>query len=428
MLFYIFKRYMYNGIINIDDLDANEILELLEACDELCFDELIDDLQNFLIKEEKECIQENLIDIYKFSSQYQPFNLLQDYCDGLFYDNAELLLKSCDIAIIKKPMFILILKNDDLELREIDIWDCVIRWGVGQIENLVQLKRIEEIESGQLLPKFKKQKIKLEKENILEWNNDYLKELKDILVDIIPLIRFNQITPTEFHKEIEPYKKIIDKGLYEEITQIHHNDINNNWQSRLLLQRCTRIKEGKLLNSRMKYLISGWIDLKKYNYKEDELPYEFQLILQGTKDGYARTIFEQKCYNIEQTIVMMKIKETGELVGGYNPVCWNKKERSSNDSYWIETDKSFIFKIDENQLDNSILSRVKKPKYAIHHPRPNIDFTCNYIRFLEITIDFNILALCISVKNEPYCYYEHDAPDYENNLKLRNGNKIVHLL
>ena len=45
---------MYNGVINIDNLDKNEILELLEACDELCFDELIDDLQNFLIKEEKE--------------------------------------------------------------------------------------------------------------------------------------------------------------------------------------------------------------------------------------------------------------------------------------------------------------------------------------------------------------------------------------
>src|SRR5947208_17167919 len=176
MLFYIFKRYMYNGTISVNNLDANEILELLEACDELCFDELIDDLQNFLIKEEKEWNQENLIDIYKISSQHQSFNLLQDYCDGLFYDNAELLLKSSDIAIIEKPMFMSILKKDDLESREIDIWDCVIRWGMGQIENLEQLKRIEEIESGQHLSEFKKQKIKLEKENILELNKDHLKE------------------------------------------------------------------------------------------------------------------------------------------------------------------------------------------------------------------------------------------------------------
>ena len=101
---------MYNGIINIDNLDKNEILELLEACDELCFDELIDDLQNHLIKEEK-WIQQNLIHTHKFSSKHQSFNLLQDHCEILLYDNPELWLKSCDIAIIEKPMFILILKK-----------------------------------------------------------------------------------------------------------------------------------------------------------------------------------------------------------------------------------------------------------------------------------------------------------------------------
>src|SRR5207237_255803 len=98
-----------------------------------------------------------------------------------------------------------------------------------------------------------------------------------------------------------------------------------------------------------------WIDLKKYNYKEDELPYEFQLIFQGTKDGYARTIFEQKCYNIEQTLVIMKIKEKRELVGGYNPVCWNKKEKTQNDYYFIETENNLaidkeLVKIANNKI------------------------------------------------------------------------------
>src|SRR5436305_12086280 len=172
---------MYNGIINVDNLDANEILELLEACDELCFDELFEDLQNFLMKEEKEWIQENLIDIYKISTKHQSFSLLQDYCDELiYYDNAELLLKSKDIVVTEKPMFMTILKKDDLELMEIDIWNCVIRWGMGQIGNQEQLKRIKEIELGQLLSKFKNQEIKLEKENILECNKNHLKELKDI--------------------------------------------------------------------------------------------------------------------------------------------------------------------------------------------------------------------------------------------------------
>ena len=49
----------------------------------------------------------------------------------------------------------------------------------------------------------------------------------------------------------------------------------------------------------------------------------------------------------------MKLKETGELVGGYNPVCWNLKEMPSSESYWIKTDKSFILKIDKDQMNNN---------------------------------------------------------------------------
>src|SRR5438270_614905 len=50
IIFFLFKRYMYNGIINVDNLDENEIWELLEACNEL---HLSKDLQKLLIDEEK---------------------------------------------------------------------------------------------------------------------------------------------------------------------------------------------------------------------------------------------------------------------------------------------------------------------------------------------------------------------------------------
>ena len=89
--------------------------------------------------------------------------------------------------------------------------------------------------------------------------------------------------------------------------------------------------------------------------------------------------------------------------------------------------KSFIFNIDENQFDNSILNRVENPKYAISHYGRNFIITHDYVGFHEITINFNILALNISVNNEPYCYYGHNA-SYENNLNLRNYYKKVHLL
>src|SRR6266511_3696616 len=340
MLFHIFKRYMYNGIINIDNLDASEILELLEACDELCFDELIDDLQNFLIKEEKEWIQENLIYINKFSFKHQSFNLLQDYCNELICENPDIVLNSNNVATIEKSMLVSILKREDLKMDEIDIWNCVIQWGSGQNEEL----------GG----------------NISEWKKDDFKKLKYLLDDIIPLIRLSEISRENFYDKVNPYKMIFDKNTYEKLLQYYFTE---KWQPELPFQKDPRIRKGKgkLLNVKTKFLISSWINQENNNYNINNMPYNFELIYCGSRDGYARSIFEQKRYNIEQTIVMMKIKETGELVGGYNPVCWNMKEQSPNDYYIIETDKSFIFKIDGNQPDNSTLSRVKESQCAIHH-------------------------------------------------------------
>src|SRR6266511_471201 len=110
---------MYNGVVNVNNLDASEILELLEACDELNFNELVEDLQNQLLIKHKKWIQKNLIYFYKFSSKHQTFNLLQGYCNVLIDDNSELLLNSDDIVSIEKSMLITLLKKDDLGLDEI---------------------------------------------------------------------------------------------------------------------------------------------------------------------------------------------------------------------------------------------------------------------------------------------------------------------
>src|SRR5437660_2434807 len=223
MLFYIFfKRYIYNGTINIDNLDKNEILELLEACDELCFDELIDDLQNYLIKEEK-WIQQNLIHTHKISSKHQLFNLLQNYCDELICENPEVVLNSNNVATIEKSMIVSILKRDDLEMDEIDIWNYIIQWGSGQNEEL-------------------------RNKNISEWKKDDFKKLKYVLDDIIPLIRFNEISRENFYDKVNPYKIIFDDGIYEKLLRYYSIE---KWQPELPFQKGLRTGKVKgLLNVR----------------------------------------------------------------------------------------------------------------------------------------------------------------------------------
>ena len=213
-------------------------------------------------------------------------------------------------------MFISILERDDLKLEEIGIWDCVIKWGIGQNEELA---------------------------DITEWKKEDFIKLKNIIEDFIPLIGFNQISSDDFADKILPFKKIFDKEVYEEILLSY---LSSKWKPKLLPQKGPRIAKG-LLNYKMKMLISNWIDEKNDGLDNlHNLPsYNYELIFRGSQEGFSRSIFEKKCFDIEQTVVIMKLKETGELVGGYNPICWNLKGESSDEEYFIKTGKSFISKL-----------------------------------------------------------------------------------
>ena len=95
-------------------------------------------------------------------------------------------------------MLLTILESDFLELDEIKTWDYVIQWGIVQSKEILE-------------------------KNISEWNNDDFEEMKNNLKDIIPLIRFDQITSIDFYKKIRPYEKALDKDVYEDILQYYLN-------------------------------------------------------------------------------------------------------------------------------------------------------------------------------------------------------------
>src|SRR5205085_7983680 len=170
-------------------------------------------------------------------------------------NNPGLFLESHNnIATIEKSMLLTILKSDFLELDEIKIWDYVVQWGTGQSKDISE-------------------------KNISEWNENDFEEMKNNLKDIIPLVRFDQITSADFYKKIRPYKKALDENVYEDIFQYY---LNVEQQPKLLLLRGPRLGNGKLLLSlEMKSLIVNWIDGNKTLYNENNLPYDFKLILQG---------------------------------------------------------------------------------------------------------------------------------------------------
>ncbi|RHZ71362.1 hypothetical protein Glove_259g28 [Diversispora epigaea] len=171
---------------------------------------------------------------------------------------------------------------------------------------------------------------------------------------------------------ILPYKKILDKQLWEDINQ-HIALPDRPVKSVILPPRTTLIIElpprakepfSTIISEEHAAEISAWIDRKTSNYLTTNIPYDFQLILLGTRDGFAPQTFWNICNGHSNTVVVARVKGTDEIIGGHNPL---KCDSSNNTraSEWMETKDSFIFSLKNGNIPNSILSRVKDPQYAI---------------------------------------------------------------
>ncbi|CAG8474308.1 14116_t:CDS:2 [Cetraspora pellucida] len=112
--------------------------------------------------------------------------------------------------------------------------------------------------------------------------------------------------------------------------------------------------------------LAAWIDNKQEPYLSRN-PYEFKLLMLGSRDGlYNVREFQRRCGKKGPTIIVIKIKNSNRIIGGYNPIEW-----CSSEGYLSSRD-SFIFSFDNNKnTTNSILSRVKNPDCAIFNSDSN---------------------------------------------------------
>ncbi|CAI2185010.1 1278_t:CDS:2, partial [Funneliformis geosporum] len=81
-----------------------------------------------------------------------------------------------------------------------------------------------------------------------------------------------------------------------------------------------------------------WIDKKEnLHYEKKRIPYKFDLLYRASRDGNTPAAFHQKCDNKGATIVIVKLTNSEQIIGGYNPIGWE----GNND--YKSTDDSFIF-------------------------------------------------------------------------------------
>ncbi|CAG8474318.1 3002_t:CDS:1 [Acaulospora colombiana] len=244
------------------------------------------------------------------------------------------------------------------------------------------------------------------------------------LKNCLPHIRYFQLSNEDIWKNVRPYRKILNKQLWDDIIQrsmIPEDPVILSILPKrlIIIPEIPKRIESNIINCEHVSEISTWIDRNNVSYSIRNTPYEFQLILRGSRDGFNPKTFWDMCHGHEKTVLILKVAGTDEIIGGYNPMKWDKTYEEEDE--WIKTSDSFIFSLKNDSIKESILSRIKNPYRAVINSHLEDQetfgpiFGCDEICMMTRMSDFT--------KGESYC---DESSIYEKNIrKTTNKFSIV---
>ncbi|RIB27902.1 hypothetical protein C2G38_2060788 [Gigaspora rosea] len=323
-------KYIYSGVISLKNYEASAIFDLLITINEFMLPELVSHFQHILINNNTTWLRLNFSRVYQISFQNENLIDLQKFCNDVIVKHPRMIFDSDDFINLQENALIALLKNDDLQMDESEIWDKVILWGKAKTPNLP--------------PK------------IGEWNHDNFKSLKSTLQNCLSHIRYFQVSGEDVLKKIKPYRYILEDYIWDDIISkliAPNMPITSPIlppRKKVMVQVSPRkvsiIKpSSSIITLQHAAEISSWIDQRSTYYDTAEIPYQFNLLLRGSRDGFTGEAFHRLCDNILGTVVVVKVNGTNEILGGYNPSIW----KADN---WMfgETTGSFIFSLKKINL------------------------------------------------------------------------------
>jgi len=245
-----------------------------------------------------------------------------------------------------------------LQIDEVVVWDSLIKWGIKQTPGLGS-----------------------ENSDRTKWNNENYKALKKTLDQFIPLIRFVEISSTEYFDKIRPYKAIIPNHIYEEVEEFYFKGTLP--KTTTLPPRTGIIKkiESNIIKPKLSSIIINWIERKNPNYNRNkkDTVYNFNLIYRKSRDGNIN--IRDRFGGQGAILILVQTKCSDKIFGGYNPIGWVVRDRYNNGPYYnnyggnfsygysgyLSTAESFIFSFENNSdTKNMKISRVVNSAYAIY--------------------------------------------------------------
>ncbi|RHZ67387.1 hypothetical protein Glove_301g65 [Diversispora epigaea] len=343
-IFNIILQYIYGGIVDLENCETRFIYDLMLASDEFELEELTNKLKNLLIETKASWLRTHFSFIYHSIFSRANFKKLENFCNDIVVKYPNLIFDTDDFTSLEESALVSLLKQNDLQMKEAILQKSLpnIRYfhlsSIEVVDKIEPFKKIldkqlwEDINQSVLVIELSPQNfcndIVVKYPNLIFDTDDFTSLEESALVSLLkqndlqmkeailqkslPNIRYFHLSSIEVVDKIEPFKKILDKQLWEDINQS-------------------------------------------------------VLVIELSPHGFVPQTFWNMCHGHVCTVVLVKVKGTDEIIGGYNPLTWDKNAYGR----WIETKDSFIFSLKIGNIQNSILSRVKNPKCAIYN-RPNL--------------------------------------------------------
>ncbi|UZO09193.1 uncharacterized protein OCT59_029430 [Rhizophagus irregularis] len=268
--FQIILKYIYGGIFSLDGKDTLDIFRVLAAADELLLQELVDYLQNYFIENKIEWMKQNFELTHRISFQSNSLSEIQKLCTNFMVKSPEKIFKSLDFTSLPEKSLVSLIKRDDLQMKEIEVWNHVLKWGLAQNQNLISDP--------------------------------------DTWTDLLGSYMDPDSEPNSNNSSL-PRDLKIDEIIDSKIINLNIASIISRWIDKVDI------------NNKFAYL------------RELYLPYNFKLLLRGSQNGFSPKKFHELCNDKPNTVTFIKVTGTGEILGGYNPSIW-KSSGNWGQSYY----------------------------------------------------------------------------------------------
>ncbi|GBB98680.1 hypothetical protein RclHR1_00330007 [Rhizophagus clarus] len=419
-VFDMILKYIYKGELELNKYTGENILGLLVASDELLLEELFERVQDYLIKKLTTWVQKNFVLVLHTVFKLASCKRLQDYCLKSICADPQPFFTSKDFPSLDKEILYGLLKRDDMQIEEVVVWECLIKWGIEQTPGLGSMNNDRNI-----------------------WNNLNYEALENTLNQFIPLIRFVEISSTEYFNKVRPYKAIIPYHIVEEIEEFYFKGTLPTTTILPPRSGVTQKIESNIITSRLSSIIINWIEKKdlNYNHNKEERQFAkkserdpFDLIYRKSRDGVCNNI-RDKCAGQGAILILVQVKFSEKIFGGYNPVGWcnnnnnnnnrniNRGLRSQNQcNQYSSTADSFIFSFKNNEdTKNMKISRVIDPTYAICNSGNGVNFGGGALTlkndYLSLSYSDNYERLDYGYSNDMYDMYDmtnkHEVEEVE---------------